>query len=141
MPQQTHERWYLVKNESWAGIHLSTLFPRWQNNVESTSIELRRFNVDEPTLFRGWIWLKMRIEPMYLYRRCFNVDKTTLKQHWKNYVDTSSMTQCFFNVDIYLKMNWVNVSSLAFLRRWENSTETALSIFAVLMFTRKWLSQ
>ena len=45
------QRWYLVENESWADVHLSTLFQRWQNNVETTLIELRRFNVDEPTLF------------------------------------------------------------------------------------------
>ena len=25
------------------------------------------------------IWLKMKVEPTYVYRRCFNVDKTTLK--------------------------------------------------------------
>ena len=48
------QRWYLVENESWADVHLSTLFQRWQNNVETTLIELRRFNVDEPTLFQRW---------------------------------------------------------------------------------------
>ena len=31
-----------------------TLFQRWQNNVETTPIELRRFNVDEPMLFQRW---------------------------------------------------------------------------------------
>ena len=46
------EGWYLVENESWADVHLSTLFQRWKKNVEATSIELGRFNVDEPTLFQ-----------------------------------------------------------------------------------------
>ena len=47
-------RWYLVENESWADVHLSMLFQHWQNNVETTSIELRRFNVDKTTLFQRW---------------------------------------------------------------------------------------
>ena len=45
------QHWHLVENESWADEHLSTLFQRWQNNVEETSIELRWFNVDELMLF------------------------------------------------------------------------------------------
>ena len=32
----------------------------------------RCFNVE--------IWLEMEVEPAYVYRRCFNVDKTTLKK-------------------------------------------------------------
>ena len=48
------QRWYLVENESWADVHLSTLFQRWQNNVETTLIELRWFNVDDPMLFQRW---------------------------------------------------------------------------------------
>ena len=69
LPQQTHQRWnkvdrqrsstlfqhwYLVENESWADVHLSRLFQCWQNNVELTLIDLRRFNVDEPMLFQHW---------------------------------------------------------------------------------------
>ena len=46
------QRWYLVENESWADVHFSTLFQRWQNNVETTLIELRRFNVDDSVLFK-----------------------------------------------------------------------------------------
>ena len=51
-------RWYLVENESWADAHLSTFFQRWQNNVETTSIELYRFNVDKTTLFQRWNLVK-----------------------------------------------------------------------------------
>ena len=53
--QQTHQRWI---------------------NVETTlivDVYQRCFNVD--------IWLKMKVEPTYIYRHFFNVDKTTLKQH------------------------------------------------------------
>ena len=53
--QQTHQRW---------------------TNVETTlivDVYQRFFNVD--------IWLKMKVEPTYIYRHCFNVDKTTLKEH------------------------------------------------------------
>ena len=31
-----------------------SVFQRWQNNVETTLIELRWFVVDDPTLFQGW---------------------------------------------------------------------------------------
>ena len=62
---------------------------RWQNYVDSTSMNQCCFNFE--------IWLKMKVEPTYVYRRCFNVDKTTLKQHWQ--VDSSSITQCCFNVN------------------------------------------
>ena len=48
------QRWYLIENESWADVHLSTLFQDWQNNIETTLIELLRFNVDEPKLFQRW---------------------------------------------------------------------------------------
>ena len=47
---------------------------RW-TNVEASlivNIHQRCFNVD--------VWLKMKIEPTYIYRRCFNIDKTTLKK-------------------------------------------------------------
>ena len=43
-----------------------------KNYVDSTSITQCCFNLD--------IWLKMKVEPTYVYRRCFNVYKTTLKQ-------------------------------------------------------------
>ena len=48
------QRWYLVENESWADVNLSTLFQRWQNNVETTLIELHWFNADDPMLFQHW---------------------------------------------------------------------------------------
>ena len=48
------ERWYLVANESWADVCLLTLFRRWQKNFETTLIELRWFNVDDPMLFQRW---------------------------------------------------------------------------------------
>ena len=46
--------WNLVENESWADVCLSTLFQRWQNNVETTLIELHCFNVDDPMLLQRW---------------------------------------------------------------------------------------
>ena len=68
-------------------------------NVETTlivNVRQRCFNVD--------IWLKMKVEPTHIYRRCFNVDKTTLKQRQQNYVDSISMNQCCFNVETWLKL-------------------------------------
>ena len=74
------QRWYLVENESWAGVCLSTLFQRWQNNIETTLKELRRFNVDDPMLFHYW----------YLVEKesWFNLGSSALgKQHWNNFVN------------------------------------------------------
>ena len=51
--QMLFQRWNLVENESWADVCLSTLFQRWQDNVETTLTELRRFNVDDPILFQS----------------------------------------------------------------------------------------
>ena len=90
--QQTHQRWNLVENESWADVCLSTLFQRWQ---------------------------------------------TTSKQRWQSYVDSMLMTQCYFNVDIKLKRK---VQSTHVHRCWGSSIDTALSVFVVLRFTRKWLN-
>ena len=59
-------------------------------------VHQRCFNVD--------IWLKMKIEPTYIYRRCFNVGKTMLKQRGQSYVDSTSMNQRCFYVEIWLKM-------------------------------------
>ena len=78
--QQTHERW--IKSET-------TLL---------VNVHRRCFNVD--------IWLKMKVEPTYLYWRCFNISKTTLKQRWLNHVDSTSMNQSCFNVEIWLKMKF-----------------------------------
>ena len=74
--QQTHQRWI---------------------NVESTlivNVHQRCFNID--------IWLKMKVEPTYIYRGCFNVGKTTLI----DLVDSMSMNQCCFNIEIWLKMKF-----------------------------------
>ena len=56
----------------------------------------RCFNVD--------IGLKMKVEPTYVYRRCFNVEKTKLKQCSWIYSYSLWMTQCYFNADVWLKM-------------------------------------
>ena len=81
------QRWYLIENESWVDIHLSTLLQRWQNNVETTLIEIRRinvgepkFNVDAPKLFHCW----------YLVEKegWVNVYSSALrKQHRNNFVN------------------------------------------------------
>ena len=131
------QRWYLVENESWADVYLSTLFQCF--NVEKTSIKLRRFNLDELMLFQCWNLVKNE--------SWTDVHLSTLFQRWQNNVETTLSKLCWFNVDDpilfqrwYLVENesWVNISSLALLRRWENSMETTLPI-ALLMFTRKWL--
>ena len=85
------QRWYLVVNESWAEIHLSTLFQHWQNNVETTLIELRQFNVDEPTLIKHWNLVENE--------SWANVCLSTLFQRWQNNVETTLIELRWFNVD------------------------------------------
>ena len=43
--------------------------------------------------FNVIIWLKMKAEPTYVYRRCFNVDKTTLKELRRFNVDEPMLFQ------------------------------------------------
>ena len=105
-----------------------------QNDVDSMSMKQCCFNVK--------IWLNLNVEPTYVYRRCFNVNKTTLKQHWKNCVNSMLMTQCCFNVNIWLKMK---VESTYVHRRCVDVDKTVLKQHckllhrSVLIFTRKWL--
>ena len=74
------QRWYLVENESWADVHLSTLFQRWQNNVDRiTSIQRRWTNVVS-TLKFGWKWK--------LSRRMFiGIASTLSKHHLNNFIN------------------------------------------------------
>ena len=105
-PQQTHQRWINVETMLIANVHQ------------------RCFNVD--------IWLKMEVEPTYIYRRCFNVDKTTLIElRWFN-VDDPVLFQCWFRLKRKVESTHVH-------RCWENCIETTLSIER-LRFTRKWLN-
>ena len=90
-------------------------------------VELCQFNVDEPSLFQRW--------NLFENESWADVCLSTLFQRWKNYVDLMLLTQCCFIVDIWLKRK---IESKYDDRRWENSIETTLSIFVVLMFTRKW---
>ena len=85
------QRWYLVVDESWADVHLSTLFQHWQNHVETTLIELRQFNVDEPTLIQHWNLVENE--------SWANVCLSTLFQRWQNNVETTLIELRWFNVD------------------------------------------
>ena len=97
--QQTHQRWYLVENVSWADVYLSTLFQRWQNNVETTLIELRRFNVDEPMLFQCWNLVENE--------NCTDVCLSTLFQRWQNNVEKTLTELRRFKVDDPMLFNIV----------------------------------
>ena len=152
--QQTHQRWISVKKR-WSPTFInvvSTLIFVWKwklsrrkfINVASTLAKQRWNNVCRTMSIQCW-WTKVvsmlefgwKRSLTYVYRRCFNVDKTTFKQRWKNYVNSILMTQCCFNIDIWLERK---VESTYIHRRWENSIEITLLIFAVLKLTRKWLN-
>ena len=93
------QRWYLVENESWADAHLSTLFQRWQNNIETTLIELRRFNVDETKLFQRWDLVENK--------SWADVCLSTLFQRWQNNVKRIMSIQCWWpNVVWTLIFDW-----------------------------------
>ena len=105
--QQPHQRWF---------------------NVETTlivNVHQRCFDVD--------IWLKMKVEPTYIYRRCFNVGKITLKQRRYNYIDSTSIKQCCFNDKIWLKMKveptyvyrrCFNVDKTSLKQHWKNYVDS-----------------
>ena len=131
--QQTHQRWINVATtfivnihqrcfKRCADVHLTTLFQRWQNNLETMLIELRRFNVDEPTLFQHWnlveneSWADVCLST--LFQRWQNNVKTTLKElRWFN-VDDPMLFQRWYLVE---KERWVNVCSSALRKQhWHN---------------------
>ena len=105
----------------------STLKRRWSS---STFINI------VSTLIFGWKWkcswgMFIGVAST-LAKRCWNnieritlinVDDPMLFQHW-----------------LVGDENWVNVCLPELLQRWENSIESTLSMFVVLMFTRKWLN-
>ena len=103
-------------------IHVeSTLKHRWSSTFTNVA----------STLIFGWKWK--------LSRRMFiDFVSTLTKQHWNNIERIMSIQFRWPSVVSTLIFGWKCKFSLALLRRWENSTETTLSI-AVLMFTRKWL--
>ena len=84
------QHWSLVENESWADVHLSTLFQRWQNNVQTTSTALRQFKVNE-------IWNLVENESWT------DVFLSTLFQRRQN-ICSMSITQYRFNLDIRFKI-------------------------------------
>ena len=122
------QRWCLVKYESWADVHLWTLFQRWQNNVEATSIELLWFNVDEPLLFQRWYLIEIESCTDLCLSALLQRWQKNVETNWKNFVNSMSMTWCCFQ-RWYLVENesWTNVCSSALLRRWENSIETTVN--------------
>ena len=88
--QQTHQRWIDIE---------TTLI---------VNVQQRCFNVD--------FWLKMKVEPTYIYRRCFNVDKTTLKQRRFN-IDEPMLFQRWNLVE---NESWANVCLSTLFQRWNN---------------------
>ena len=61
------------------------------NKVEIMSIELCRFNTDEPTLFQRWYWFENE--------SWADVCLSTLFQRWKNKVKTLLMDLLLFTID------------------------------------------
>ena len=123
MAQQKHQRWI---------------------NVETTliiNVHQRCFNVD--------IWFKMKVEPTHIYRCCFNVGKTTLKQQRFN-VDEVTLFQSW---NLGEKESWADVCLSTLFQRWRNNVETILkklsrsnvdgpNVVSMLIFGWKWkLSQ
>ena len=110
------QRWYLVENESWADVHLSMLFQRWQNNFETTLIEWRWFNVSEPTLFQ-----RRNLDENESWTEQNNVE-TTLKELLRFNVYDPMLFQCWYLVE---RESWVNICSSALRKQhWNNLVNT-----------------
>ena len=90
---------------SWAHIRSSTLFQRWQDNVDRITLIQRRWTNVVSTLKFGSKW--------NLSRRMFIDVVSTLKQHWQNYVDQ----RWWPNVVSTLIVSWKrNLSQRMFIR-------------------------
>ena len=143
---QTHQRWnnvdcqrsstlfqhgYLVENESWADVHLSTLFQSWQNNVEATSTELRWFNIDEPILFQRWNLVEIE--------SWADVCSSTLFQRWENNIERITSIQCWGpNVVSTLIFGWewklnqhmfIGVASTLRKQHWNNFVNCCIDLY------------
>ena len=81
-------------NQRWNDVdrqRSTTFFQRWQNNVETTLIELRWFNVDESTLFQSWNLVRNE--------RWADICLSMSFQHWQNNIEKTLIELCWFNVD------------------------------------------
>ena len=73
----------------------------------------------------------MKVEPTYNYRRCFNVETTSIELHRFNVDEPTLLNRLMF----------IDVVSTLLKQRWnKNNFEATLSIFVVLVFTREWLN-
>ena len=97
--QQMHQRWINVKTTLIVNVHQ------------------RCFNVD--------IWLKMKVEPMYIYWRCSRLTK----QRWNNVDRIASIQRRWTNVVSTLKFGWkwklsrrmfIDIVSTLTKQRWNN---------------------
>ena len=112
----------LIFGWKWADAHLSTLFQHWENNDQRTSKELRRFNVDEPTLFQSWNLVENE--------SWADVCLSTLFQLWQNNVERITLIQCrWLNLASTLIFNWksklsqrmfIGVASTLIKQHWNN---------------------
>ena len=100
--QQTHQPWINVEKKLIVNFHQ------------------RCFNVD--------IWLKVKVEPTYIYRRCFNVGKynveTTLIELRRFNVEEPILFQRWNLVE---NENWADVCLSTLFQRWQNNVETTLT--------------
>ena len=87
--QQTHQRWYLVENESWADVHFRRCFKlakqRWNDVDRITSIQCRWTNVVLTLSRRMFIDVVSTLTK----QRWNNIERIMLIQHrWPNVVST-----------------------------------------------------
>ena len=118
LSQQIHPRWINVETmlivnvdqrcfnaDIWLEMKVKsayiflTFFQRWQNNIETTLIELRRFNFDEPTLLQRWNLVENE--------SWADVCLLTLFQRWQNNVETT-----------FIELRWFNVDDIILFQRW-----------------------
>ena len=101
--QGTHQPWINIET------HWSSTFI----NFVSTWITGWRWKLSQCT------WLKMKVEPMYIYRRCFNVGKTTLK---KNLLELRRLSvnepKLFERWNLVENESWAGGCLWMFFNRW-----------------------
>ena len=118
------KRLYFVENDSWVYVHLSSLFQPWQNNVETTSTELRWFNVDEQMLFQLWnlvenkSWADVWLSMLFQRWQCWNkIERITPIQCWWSNIASTLM---FGWKGKFSQRMLIDVASMLRKQHWNN---------------------
>ena len=102
---------------------LVPLLKKWWINAANTStLNQRWLSTFIDVVSTSIIWLKMKVEPTYIYGRCFSVETTLIELRWFN-VDEPTLLQRWNLVE---NESWADVCLSMLFQCWQNNVETKL---------------